>query len=825
VLVAWPILFGLILTLLRLVVLATFGADPVRAADVGGLALSLAGQVTTALFLALPLHFLRESRWRWAVYPFVVAIVFLNVAAFHYEAVFGRLPGVSLLYYLGEATHLASSAGQHAPLCVVIAEVLLASALLILAAEKRRQRRLNRAWAIVCLLCAILTVVVYVRPRTIPRELMWRARTPILWALQSWTVQRSYETGPLRLDREQVIEFQRRIGIRNPFAGADDRYPLCDPSPRPQTAANGRSVIFLILESVAIEEVAHMPNLQRIAKESVVFRDAKAGGTKSLQAMPALFAGIPPQPAAHMLWRRPLNNLEGFPLILRGHGYKTAYFHGGDLSFEQQRPFLKMIGFEEIVELDPAEPIPVYGWGHSDDVVFRKMERWIDAHRGAPYLATLFTLSTHDPYVIPGGGQRKNLREAFLASLQFLDEQLRQFYDWYLKHEAPRGTILVITGDHAPHLAGEEHIEDHEVTRFDVPLLIRGLRPGFSTRPAAHHDLPATILGLTGLPPGPCNQGLNLFGRDVPEDRVRYAVSGDQLEEFHVWLPDARVHLDRVRGEAQATPKQGGREAAAEAARNAGRFYELARSVSAYLVNADAFAPPPSTVRLTRKSLSRVARPLFVAHRGQSRGPLPPERQNTRETIEQALKDGFAWVEIDVNLTRDGELAVVHDDVSSKTLAELPGVMTLRQAIDAFADRAGLLIELKPQNALGPDSLLAMRAAMLVRPRGKSGRIIMDSFSPFIASSLDRHCDCPVGLDAPNRELDSRWVDSVALEGLDWIYVDHRQASAELIRYAHGRGLRVAVFTVNDLREIEKLRGEWPDAVITDRADVAAKFR
>jgi glycerophosphoryl diester phosphodiesterase len=286
------------------------------------------------------------------------------------------------------------------------------------------------------------------------------------------------------------------------------------------------------------------------------------------------------------------------------------------------------------------------------------------------------------------------------------------------------------------------------------------------------------------------------------------------------------VHLDRVRGEAQATPKRGGgREAAERAARRAEQFYELARGVSAYLVNADAFAPPPPTVKLNRKPLPRVTRPIFVAHRGQSRGPLPPEAQNTRATIEQALDDGFEWIEIDVNLTKDGQLAVVHDSVASKNMAELSGVMTLREALDAFANRAGLLIELKPQNALAPDSTLAMRAALLVRERAKNGRIVMDSFSPFIASSLERHCQCPVGVDAPNRPLDSRWVDGVALEGLDWIYVDHRQASAELIRYAHGRGLRVAVFTVNDLREIEKLRGEWPDAVITDRAQLMAAFR
>lgn len=820
-LVTWPIVFGLTLTLLRLIVLAVFGS--VRPADAVGLSIALAGFIAEGLVLAVPLHLLQRTRARFAMWPVIVAVVFVNVAAFHYEAVFSRLPGVSMLYYLREAASLGSSAAQHAPWWVVILEVVVGSLILLGFPEVGKRRLLPpHSETAICLIAVVVTIVVFVKPSLVPRAYAWRARTPLLWAAQSWSLQRSYATGNTKIDREQVIEFQKAIGHTVPFGGLDERYPLCDTTTA-NANANGRSVIFLILESIANEEVKQMPALQRIARESVWFGDVKAGGTKSLQAMPALFAGVPPQPGAHLLWREPLNNLEGFPLILRNHGYRTAYFHGGDLSFEQQRPFLRMTGFEEIVELDPTERIPLYGWGYADDVMFAKMQRWIEAHRNAPYLAALFTLSTHDPYAIPNA-KAQNLRGAFVESLQFLDQQLARFYDWYLKTEAPRGTILVITGDHAPHLSGDKHIEDDEVMRFDVPLIVHGPPRGVSSRPAAHHDLPATILGLTGLPPGRCDQGLDLFAPSWPRERTRYAVAGDQLEEFHVWFPDARVHLDRARGEARATPVRGGREAAASAAKRAETFYDLARDISSYLVRANAFAPPPSTVRLERKALPRVARPIFVSHRGHSRGELPVEQQNKRATIEQALADGFEWVEIDVNITRDGIPVVIHDDVSSKTRAELADVMTLEEAIALFANRAGLLIELKPQGTLPANSMLAMRAALLVRERTQPGRVVMDSFSPFLASSLDRHCNCPVGLDAPNKPLDSHWVDNAALTGMEWIYVHWRQASPELIRHAHSRGVRVAVYTVNDVAEIQRLAGEWPDAVITDRAELVRTF-
>lgn len=856
-LIFWPLAFGLILTLLREFVLLAFGGRPTN--SITGLLLSLAGQIAFALLLALPLHLLRSSPFRWLIHALTYVVVLLNAAAFHYEAVFGRVPGAALLYYLGEARHLSASAKAHAPLLAVVLEVLVTATLLTIAAEwlaRRQPHRGLRAAAAITIVSAILTAGVTAFPAVVPQKALWSSRVPILWAIQSWSFGRSQQSGGTSIGEQQVLEFQSKLGHRVPFGAVDPRYPLCGAAARESGGtANGRSVIFLVLESVGIDELrlVHdgqvvMPNLQRIARESVFLPRVKTAGTKSLQAMPALFAGIPPQPAQHLLWKTPLPNVEGFPLLLRQRGYKTAYFHGGDLSFEQQRPFLRMAGFEEIHEYALFEGHPFLAWGHSDDVVFRKLQTWIAQQRAAngkrPYLATLFTLSTHDPFVLPPGRPRAFAGDGswirFVESLRFLDEQLGAFYQWYLRHEAPRGTLLVLTGDHAPHLAGDERLDDAKVARLDAPLLIHGLpaneiaqvtRP--QQRRAAQHDIPATILGRLGLPPGRCDQGLDLLAPDSRwnDDRVLYSVAGDQLENFHVWFPDAPdvyVRLDLIARTASVTPAGAASE---RYEREALDFYALARDVSAHLVNTNGFAPPPASVRVARAALPKVQRPVFVAHRGQSRGAVPAERQNKRSTIEQALADGFTWVELDVNLTRDEIPVVVHDAVQSQTLAELraqPGfadLLTLEEALALFAGRANLLVEVKPQGAsLYNNTILALKSAALVRSRRPSKAIVMDSYSPLVAASLKQHCGCPVGIDAPPRELDSAWVDDAALAGNDWIYVDHRQVSAELIRYAHGRGLRVLVFTVNDARQLARLGDELPDAIITDHAALAAEI-
>ena len=875
ILLLWPIIFGLTLTSLRAIVLAMFGVRDIGGDHAIGLLLSVPGQVTLGLVIAVFLFWLRRSPLRHLIHLVVLVVVFLNVAAFHYEAVFWRLPGVSVLYYASEAQHLSSSAGHHAPWAAVVAETLLTWLVLTFAAERiihgEERRFRGRAWratlASLPLLSAVFTFVVILVPSVIPKPYLAGSRTPILWGAQSWNLSRTW-THDEAISRSDVLEFQRQIGHLVPFGGIDPRYPLCGDGPRyPERTGNGRSVIFLILESVGMDQIdlVHggrdvMPELKRITSEATMSVPVKAAGSKSSQAMPALFAGIPPQPALHMLWRRPLNNIEGFPRILREHGYRSAYVHGGDLSFEQQRSFLRMAGFDELLEYDPSEPHPFLAWGYSDDVAFEKLREWIRAHRdsfpGRPYLGTVFTLSTHDPYSLPPERSRtfagEGIDTRFLESLRFLDEQLGELYRWYLENEAPHGTVLVITGDHAPHLAGTTRLEDHEVTEFDVPMIVTIPGAGDTSRSGdprgAHFDIPATILGTVGVSPGPCDQGLDLLATPprALQDRALYAVAGDELEEFHAWFSSGYVHLDQATKTLHVSPAEGDglipKERAEELERRTLELYQLAGRISAYMASNDAYAPPPRSSESARAPVPRVARPRFIAHRGQSRGELPPEMQNSRAAVEQAISDGFEWIELDVQQSADQVPVVLHDytitdaagtplavsDLTVEEIRSLLGdeVMTLRQALEELGGRVNLLIEIKtPTGDLREASVLTLGAAALVKNRHRSHQIVMDTFSPLIAESLVRHCDCEVGLDAPwSKPVTRGWLEDAARSGMDWIYVHFRQASPELIRDAHAMGLRVLVYTVNDTAEITHLAREWPDAVITDRAALITEF-
>src|SRR5947209_17006413 len=68
---------------------------------------------------------------------------------------------------------------------------------------------------------------------------------------------------------------------------------------------------------------------------------------------------------------------------------------------------------------------------------------------------------------------------------------------------------------------------------------------------------------------------------------------------------------------------------------------------------------------LRRRVLSDLerGRVWVIGHRG-AMGHCP---ENTCASFERALELGADWIELDVHLTHDGELAVIHDETVDRT--------------------------------------------------------------------------------------------------------------------------------------------------------------
>jgi glycerophosphoryl diester phosphodiesterase len=235
--------------------------------------------------------------------------------------------------------------------------------------------------------------------------------------------------------------------------------------------------------------------------------------------------------------------------------------------------------------------------------------------------------------------------------------------------------------------------------------------------------------------------------------------------------------------------------------------------------------------------------PLVVAHRGASHAY--PE--NTLEAFEAAVADGADLVELDVRLTADGVPVILHDldvgvttdgqgFVHTMTLAEVKrldasggngpraAVPTLDEAIEVLSGRAGINIEIK--NLPGEASFDAPREAAAessvdaLRRHGFPGPIVVSSFN-WLAIERVRALDPGIATGfLTTAAIDPRAA-LVYARSQEHTHVLPQApalfaAGEEFVSEAHGAGLAVGTWTVDDPEAIERLFAMGVDAVASN---------
>lgn len=212
---------------------------------------------------------------------------------------------------------------------------------------------------------------------------------------------------------------------------------------------------------------------------------------------------------------------------------------------------------------------------------------------------------------------------------------------------------------------------------------------------------------------------------------------------------------------------------------------------------------------------------LNIAHRGASQDA--PE--NTLAAFELAIEQGADMIETDLHLLRDGAIALYHDDeirgaaVGALTLAELrerlPAAPTLQETLDRFGARIPFNLEIKSPPS-GDYAGLERLALAEVGRRGLLERTLFSSFSDTVLARL--------------RELEPRarlgtlvWVrqprrpvERATRVGAEALHLHVALATDDAVRAAHGAGLRVNVYTVDDATVQLRLRTAGVDGIFTN---------
>ena len=282
--------------------------------------------------------------------------------------------------------------------------------------------------------------------------------------------------------------------------------------------ADGRNVVILLVESLATEYVGFLNNgngytpfIDELSKNAITFTISFANGRRSIDAMPAIFAGIP-------AWRdQPFvtspfaaNDIRPAPKVLAAMGYSSMFLHGaanGSMHFDV---FAKMAGFDEYIGRNeyPNSADDDGHWGIYDEPFLKfAINKFTAAKK--PFFAGIFTLSSHNPFSIPEKykGRFPKGTLPIHESIGYTDFALSEFFKEASKESWFNNTIFVITGDHTS--LSDNPAYANMPGRFRVPIMFydpTGSLPHVeSTKIASHIDITPTILDLLGArvsPPG-----------------------------------------------------------------------------------------------------------------------------------------------------------------------------------------------------------------------------------------------------------------------------------------------------------------------------------
>jgi glycerophosphoryl diester phosphodiesterase len=216
--------------------------------------------------------------------------------------------------------------------------------------------------------------------------------------------------------------------------------------------------------------------------------------------------------------------------------------------------------------------------------------------------------------------------------------------------------------------------------------------------------------------------------------------------------------------------------------------------------------------------------PTFAAaHRGLS----SEQPENTLKAFGAAVAAGFPALEMDLHLTRDGHVVIVHDGALSRTtdgegevadldLGEVQAfdtgagpVPTLASLFDLLEAWDGLYnLEVKAPEALaGTLDLAAARVP---------GRFQVSSMHPgILLEARDLGAQASLAL-IPLGPLEEDDWQAAADAGCQWVNVDHDFLDAEAVGLAHAAGLKVGSWTVNDPVRAKELAALGVQCVITD---------
>jgi phosphoglycerol transferase MdoB-like AlkP superfamily enzyme len=242
-----------------------------------------------------------------------------------------------------------------------------------------------------------------------------------------------------------------------------------------------KNVVYIIVESLSKEftgiggRISYTPFLDSLVQESYVCVNAYANALHSAEGIPAIISGMPSlmsEPITTSFYGT--NKLTSLSSLLKSKGYQTAFYHGGTNGTMGFDIFASGAGFDNYYGRTEYNNEDDYdgSWGIWDEPFLQYFADGLSKMK-QPFMATVFTLTSHDPFKVPGK-YKGEFRKGDLRvdeCIGYTDWSIRKFFEKAARQPWYSNTLFVITADHCFPNSKDRYYSSYYMGRYAIPII------------------------------------------------------------------------------------------------------------------------------------------------------------------------------------------------------------------------------------------------------------------------------------------------------------------------------------------------------------------
>ena len=298
-----------------------------------------------------------------------------------------------------------------------------------------------------------------------------------------------------------------------------------------------KNVVMIMIESLSFKYIDYLsgqyygvtPNIDRFARNGLVFENFFANGQRSVDGVQSILTGIPPLPGMPDITALSVN-YSGLGQLASDNHYRTIFLTTTMRESFSMDLIAGAAGFDDYHGLEDYPLLLNYidaadrplGWDYE---AFMYLLKQLEGEK-SNYVAFVNASSDHTPFARMQEPFNKyehgtDTEGGYLNMLHYTDWALGEFINEYKKRKDFEETIFIITADHAlPHFQGVD-----PYGKFRIPLIIyspKNISPGRSKMFASQIDLFPTIIKLLDL-----EGKYSAIGKNILDTEKSFAVVKD----------------------------------------------------------------------------------------------------------------------------------------------------------------------------------------------------------------------------------------------------------------------------------------------------------